>query len=480
MRRRTGFKKAIGVLTFVMALTLPLAGFVYPNPPPGPASTAGTGAVQDFPDPGMAAWRQEGSSNAYLFASQTGPNNSLIPFWTHDVLSGAEGAYGLRQALTAEPEGASFVDAPSAAVIDGTWVMWFTSYRPGSPNCLQVAHSGVPIGSGSFTVTGIACNTNLGFASTVGLFDPSIWVNPDGSPWLLFAAEDGGQLGNQGLYSTPLSGTGDLAGAPIYKLADFQTVNAQEQNVGTNPGSSTPVIENPQFQIDPQPYTDGMGRYIPFDLLMSYGVFNHPGSYHTLEIGCTSITGPCDDYAPTLLDSYLVGSAAVDNPGAAATLTEGAYSPSYTTFAGTTPNNPPGEPRQTYVETNTAPRSPEVGSPVLANNATLTSGQSVYNFVNGYTLVMQSDGNLNLVNQRAVSAWSTRTNGNPGARAVVQGDGNFVVYSSSNAVLFNTNTQNNPNAFLILQQDDNLVLESQGGRVLYSSNTCLNCSNFTP
>ena len=56
-------------------------------------------------------------------------------------------------------------------------------------------------------------------------------------------------------------------------------------------------------------------------------------------------------------------------------------------------------------------------------------------------MTMQSDGNLVWYsNGRAI--WSSRTNGNPGARLDVQEDGNVVIYTKSNRAIWATNTAN--------------------------------------
>lgn len=54
----------------------------------------------------------------------------------------------------------------------------------------------------------------------------------------------------------------------------------------------------------------------------------------------------------------------------------------------------------------------------------------------GNRLVMQNDGNLVLLRPNNTDAWSSQTNGNPGARLTLDGDGNAKVISSSGKVLW--------------------------------------------
>jgi exopolysaccharide biosynthesis protein len=56
-------------------------------------------------------------------------------------------------------------------------------------------------------------------------------------------------------------------------------------------------------------------------------------------------------------------------------------------------------------------------------------------------MVMQTDGNLVYYDEEGKVHWSTRTNGNPGARAVMQADGNLVVYSRANKPLWASGTR---------------------------------------
>jgi hypothetical protein len=62
----------------------------------------------------------------------------------------------------------------------------------------------------------------------------------------------------------------------------------------------------------------------------------------------------------------------------------------------------------------------------------------------GFTLNMQTDGNLVLLNEQAGVAWASGTQGNGGAFLRMQDDGNLVIYSSTGKALWATNTYAGP------------------------------------
>jgi hypothetical protein len=87
-----------------------------------------------------------------------------------------------------------------------------------------------------------------------------------------------------------------------------------------------------------------------------------------------------------------------------------------------------------------------------------------------YRLVMQGDGNLVLYTSIGRAIWSSKTQGNPGARAVMQGDGNLVVYSSGDQALWNSGTAGQPGSRLAVQDDGNLVVY-KGSTPLWASHS---------
>lgn len=83
-------------------------------------------------------------------------------------------------------------------------------------------------------------------------------------------------------------------------------------------------------------------------------------------------------------------------------------------------------------------RSPSgAGVTTSSSSAVLTSGQSLTSPSGAYRLIMQSDGNLVLVNASSAPLWWTST-ASPGASAVLQEDGNFVVYAAGGGALWSS------------------------------------------
>lgn len=116
---------------------------------------------------------------------------------------------------------------------------------------------------------------------------------------------------------------------------------------------------------------------------------------------------------------------------------------------------------------------------VLGPNQELSQNQGITSCSNGFTLAMQSDGNLVLYNSKGSPLWQSRTS-NPGSpnratRAVMQSDGNFVLYNDSNVALWATMTQGNPGASLSVQGDGNVVVYSPSAQPLWDTGTC--CPN---
>lgn len=88
---------------------------------------------------------------------------------------------------------------------------------------------------------------------------------------------------------------------------------------------------------------------------------------------------------------------------------------------------------------------------------------------NGYSLVLQKNGNLVLSSPTAV-LWATGTVGRGNAIAL-QRDGNVVLYDKNWKPIWATNTVGNSGAFLALQTDGNLVVYNSSGRPLWATNT---------
>jgi hypothetical protein len=87
-----------------------------------------------------------------------------------------------------------------------------------------------------------------------------------------------------------------------------------------------------------------------------------------------------------------------------------------------------------------------------------------------HKLVMQSDGNLVLY-ANGQPAWTSFTQGNPGAKAVMQSDGNLVIYNKNQQPVWATFTHNNPGSRIVLQDDGNIVIYNAGNVPVWQSYT---------
>jgi uncharacterized protein YkwD len=109
------------------------------------------------------------------------------------------------------------------------------------------------------------------------------------------------------------------------------------------------------------------------------------------------------------------------------------------------------------------------GAATMNSGATLTSGQSLHSPDWRFWLNMQSDGNLvQYADGRAV--WASSTSG-ADLRVILQTDGNLVIYNDRNAALWQSATFGG-NPLLALQSDNNLVVYAGGSAVsLTNSNS---------
>ena len=114
--------------------------------------------------------------------------------------------------------------------------------------------------------------------------------------------------------------------------------------------------------------------------------------------------------------------------------------------------------------------TPPPGCGTLTANQSLGSNQSLASCNGGFTLTMQSDGNLVLY-QGSAALWASNTVGKGADEAIMQGDGNFVLYTSSGSPVWASNTAGNSGAYIELQNDANLVIYSASGSALWASNT---------
>jgi hypothetical protein len=88
-------------------------------------------------------------------------------------------------------------------------------------------------------------------------------------------------------------------------------------------------------------------------------------------------------------------------------------------------------------------------------------------------LIMQSDGNLVVYDERGAPRWASNTAGRPGSVAAFQGDGNLVVYAPDGRPLWASNTASgdpeNVN-YMCVQGDGNVVVY-KWPRPVWATNT---------
>ncbi|WP_169736855.1 curculin domain-containing protein [Pseudonocardia spinosispora] len=113
-------------------------------------------------------------------------------------------------------------------------------------------------------------------------------------------------------------------------------------------------------------------------------------------------------------------------------------------------------------------RSLSIGK--LAAGRSLGVNESIRSANNKCHLDMQGDGNLVLYAGRE-ALWSTKTTGKGGRKAVMQTDGNLVVVNAANQPLWDTKTGGMNGAWLAVQDDCNLVLYLPDNRVVWSPGT---------
>jgi len=112
-----------------------------------------------------------------------------------------------------------------------------------------------------------------------------------------------------------------------------------------------------------------------------------------------------------------------------------------------------------------------VGSNLLNDGQTLTSGNYILSSDGRYALLMQTDGNLVMYGPGYHVLWASNTSGYPGAYLGLQSDGNMVVYDSSGHSRWASNTGGQSLSYLIMQTDGNLVAYNTSNTAIWSSQT---------
>jgi antitoxin component of MazEF toxin-antitoxin module len=108
-----------------------------------------------------------------------------------------------------------------------------------------------------------------------------------------------------------------------------------------------------------------------------------------------------------------------------------------------------------------------VASAMLKSGEKLTSGQKIKSGNGKFTLRMQRDGNLVLLNDTGEVKWHAGTAPNRGAVTTMQRDGNLTIVSAENKPLWHTGTQGT-GVNLHVQNDGNLTVRLPDGTVLWA------------
>ncbi len=118
-------------------------------------------------------------------------------------------------------------------------------------------------------------------------------------------------------------------------------------------------------------------------------------------------------------------------------------------------------------------------SPFLDAGQLLNIGDSLYADNLGYTLTLQSDGELalyRLVNPAAAAGeplqrlWAAGTAGRGGYQARMQSDGNFVVYTSDSRPLWGAGSNHSSGNYLFMEDTGNLAV-ANAGQTIWSTAT---------
>lgn len=133
-----------------------------------------------------------------------------------------------------------------------------------------------------------------------------------------------------------------------------------------------------------------------------------------------------------------------------------------------------------------APRAATIAEPTLPSKCGkiepgrgLGQGDAVGSCDGKFTLMEQTDGNLNLYGPAGKLLWSSNTAGWNGYALVMQSDGNLVDYSPYSHPAFFSATSGHPGAFTAIQSDGNVVVYD-GTTALYQTGTAGAASPAAP
>jgi hypothetical protein len=216
----------------------------------------------DAPDPAVVFDQADGFY--YSFTTQaSGPGGfAQVPEWrSPDLVSWSY----LGDALARLPVWAAsdaFTSAPSVALIAGEWVLYYAVFAANGEMCVSRAVTGAlssPFQDGS--AEPMICGIGDGNSA----IDPSVFVDRNGAPSLLWKNE-----GSQQIFSEPLSADGlRLVGSPV------NVYNPDQPWIGLG-------VENPNMTV-----INGI-----YYLFFSYDYWSSP-SYSTGYAVCDGPYGPC-------------------------------------------------------------------------------------------------------------------------------------------------------------------------------------------
>lgn len=86
---------------------------------------------------------------------------------------------------------------------------------------------------------------------------------------------------------------------------------------------------------------------------------------------------------------------------------------------------------------------------------------------NRIKMVMQTDGNLVVLNEQGKPIWAAMTFGQ-NHRAIFQPDGNLVIHNGDDRAIWASKTHDHPGAQLVLRADGKVVVQ-ENGNVLWST-----------
>ncbi len=253
------------------ALTAETAGAAAPARSPAPGAYQNPLTPDDAPDPDVV------SVNGTYYAFTTGGTfghiqefqSTDLTDWTPVPSPGP---------LAGEP---TWVNpglewAPSVAEMDGTWVMFYATFAEYlDAECITEAFATTVAGPYVNSSTGpfvcLPSPTAKGSTFNAGDIDPDVFVDDDGTPYLLWKANPGGLVASATIWSQPLSpdGRSFAPGSSATELID------QDQ-------SWELTVENPDMVLDG-------GTYY---LFYSGGTYEGP-SYAVGYAVCAGPSGPC-------------------------------------------------------------------------------------------------------------------------------------------------------------------------------------------